>query len=125
MAVLLLLFNYSPSGHIITGDFNIIENELHKAVSHGPKFREPQCLNCTSSNMHMENLCYFSIEKNHSQFLIRSVKCVTQKSRFVASFSSFEIGLLYKLFLHHNFLFIYHFHFSFFQLQSKLMYYDK
>ena len=39
-------FNYSPSGHVITGDLNIIENELLRSVvSHGPKFREPQRLN--------------------------------------------------------------------------------
>ena len=39
-------FNYSPSGHVITGDLNIIENEsLRNVISHGPKFREPQRLN--------------------------------------------------------------------------------
>ena len=41
-----LLFIYSPSGHVITCDLNIIENELlRKEVYHGPTFREPRCLN--------------------------------------------------------------------------------
>jgi hypothetical protein len=30
-------FQYNPSGHVITGDLNII---LRKVISHGPKFRE-------------------------------------------------------------------------------------
>ena len=35
-------FQYNPSGHVITGDLNII---LRKVISHGPKFREPQHIN--------------------------------------------------------------------------------
>ena len=36
-------FQYNPSGHVITGDLNIIQHEsLRKVISHGPKFREPQ-----------------------------------------------------------------------------------
>ena len=39
-------FQYNPSGHVITGDLNIIQHEsLRKVVSHGPKFREPQHIN--------------------------------------------------------------------------------
>ena len=37
---------YNPSGHVITGDLNIIQHEnLRKVISHGPKFREPQYIN--------------------------------------------------------------------------------
>ena len=37
---------YSPSGHVITGDLGIIQNEfLCKKVSHGSKFQKPQQLN--------------------------------------------------------------------------------
>jgi hypothetical protein len=36
----------NPSGHVITGDLNIIQHEnLRKVISHGPKFREPQHIN--------------------------------------------------------------------------------
>ena len=36
-----------PSGHVITGDLNIIQHEsLRKVISNGPKFREPQHINC-------------------------------------------------------------------------------
>jgi hypothetical protein len=39
-------FQYNPSGHVITGDLNIIRHEsLRKVISHGPKFREPQHIN--------------------------------------------------------------------------------
>ena len=39
-------FQYNPSGHVITGDLNIIQHEsLRKVISHGPKFREPQHIN--------------------------------------------------------------------------------
>jgi uncharacterized protein (DUF779 family) len=39
-------FQYIPSGHVITGDLNIIQHEnLRKVISHGPKFREPQYIN--------------------------------------------------------------------------------
>ena len=39
-------FQYNPSGHVITGDLNIIQHEsLRKLISHGPKFREPQHIN--------------------------------------------------------------------------------
>jgi hypothetical protein len=35
-------FNYSPAGHIITGDVNIVENEdLRSLILKGPAFREP------------------------------------------------------------------------------------
>jgi hypothetical protein len=35
-------FQYNPSGHVLTGDLNIIQHEsLRKVISHGPKFREP------------------------------------------------------------------------------------
>ena len=41
-----MLLSYSPSGHVITGDLNIIENELlRKVVSHSQKLREPQHIN--------------------------------------------------------------------------------
>jgi hypothetical protein len=37
-----LCFIY-PSGHVITGDLNIIQHEsIRKVISHGPKFKEPQ-----------------------------------------------------------------------------------
>jgi hypothetical protein len=37
---------FYPSGHVITGDLNIIQHEsLRKVISHGPKFREPQHIN--------------------------------------------------------------------------------
>ena len=39
-------FLYAPSGHIVTGDLNIIDHEnLRNVISHGPKFREPQRIN--------------------------------------------------------------------------------
>ena len=39
-------FNYSPAGHVITGDVNIVENEdLRSLISKGPKFREPRSFN--------------------------------------------------------------------------------
>ena len=39
-------FQYNPSGHVITGDLNIIQHEsLRKVTSHGPKFRETQHIN--------------------------------------------------------------------------------
>ena len=39
-------FQYNPSGHVITGDLNIIPHEsLRKVISHGPKLREPQHIN--------------------------------------------------------------------------------
>jgi hypothetical protein len=45
LEVLLFMPN-SPSGHVITGDLNIIKHEsLRKMISHGPKFREPQHIN--------------------------------------------------------------------------------
>jgi hypothetical protein len=38
-------FNYSPAGHIITGDVDIVENEVLKSlIRKGPKFREPRSL---------------------------------------------------------------------------------
>jgi hypothetical protein len=38
--------NGNPSGHVITGDLNIIQHEsLRKVISHGPNFREPQHIN--------------------------------------------------------------------------------
>jgi 2-phospho-L-lactate guanylyltransferase (CobY/MobA/RfbA family) len=34
-------FQYNPSGHVITGDLNIIQHEsLRKVISHGTKFRD-------------------------------------------------------------------------------------
>ena len=39
-------FQCNPSGLVITGDLNIIQDEsLRKVISHGPKFREPQHIN--------------------------------------------------------------------------------
>jgi len=39
-------FNYSHSGHVITGDLNIVENEsLRNILAKGPKYREPQPIN--------------------------------------------------------------------------------
>ena len=39
-------FQYNPSGHVITGDLNIIQHEsLRKVISHGPKFTEHQHIN--------------------------------------------------------------------------------
>ena len=39
-------FLYRPSGHVITGDLNIIQHDtLRKVMSHGPNFREPQYIN--------------------------------------------------------------------------------
>jgi hypothetical protein len=36
-------FNYSPAGHIITGDVNIVQNEdLRSLILKDPKFREPR-----------------------------------------------------------------------------------
>ena len=36
-------FIYSPAGHIITGDLNIIQNQqLRDFISKGPKYREPR-----------------------------------------------------------------------------------
>ena len=35
-------FLYSPAGHIVTGDLNIIQNkQLRDLISKGPKYREP------------------------------------------------------------------------------------
>jgi hypothetical protein len=35
------LYEYNPSGHVITGDLNIIQHEsLRKVISHGSKFTE-------------------------------------------------------------------------------------
>ena len=40
------LFNYNTSGHVITGDLNIIENELLcKVVFENPNIIQLQCLN--------------------------------------------------------------------------------
>jgi hypothetical protein len=37
------LLNYTPAGHIITGDVNIVQNEdLRSLILKGPKFREPR-----------------------------------------------------------------------------------
>ena len=43
-------FNYSPAGHIITGDVNIVQNEdLRSLILKGPKFREPRSfISCLS-----------------------------------------------------------------------------
>jgi glutaredoxin-related protein len=39
-------FQYNLSGHVNTGDLNIIQHKnLRKVISHGPKFREPQHIN--------------------------------------------------------------------------------
>ena len=39
-------FKYSPAGHIITGDVDIVENEdLKSIILKGPKFREPRSFN--------------------------------------------------------------------------------
>ena len=38
-------FLYSPAGHIITGDLNIIQNQqLRDLIPKGPKYREPHSL---------------------------------------------------------------------------------
>ena len=38
-------FLYSPAGHIITGDLNIIQNQqLRDLISKGPKYREPRVI---------------------------------------------------------------------------------
>ena len=39
-------FNYSPIGHVITGDISIVDNtKLRDILTKGPKFREPQPIN--------------------------------------------------------------------------------
>ena len=39
-------FNYSPAGHIISGDVDVVENEdLKSLIRKGPKFREPRSFN--------------------------------------------------------------------------------
>jgi hypothetical protein len=39
-------FKYSPAGHIITGDVDIVENEVLKSlIRKSPKFREPWSFN--------------------------------------------------------------------------------
>ena len=39
-------FKYSPSGHVITGDLNIVENDqLRDVLAKGPKYREPRAIN--------------------------------------------------------------------------------
>ena len=39
-------FRYSPAGHVITGDLNIVANEkLRNILAKGPKYREPQPIN--------------------------------------------------------------------------------
>ena len=39
-------FKYGPSGHVVTGDLTIIENEsLRNILSKGPKYREPRSIN--------------------------------------------------------------------------------
>ena len=39
-------FKYGPSGHIITGDLNIVQNKsLRDVLSKGPKYREPRSIN--------------------------------------------------------------------------------
>jgi hypothetical protein len=39
-------FNYSPAGHIITGDVDTVENEdLKSLIRKSPKFREPRSFN--------------------------------------------------------------------------------
>ena len=36
-------FLYSPAGHVVTGDFNIVENvQLKGILAKGPKYREPK-----------------------------------------------------------------------------------
>jgi hypothetical protein len=39
-------FTYSPTGHVIARDLNIIDNEnLRKVLAKDPKYREPQSKN--------------------------------------------------------------------------------
>ena len=39
-------YKYSPSGHVITGDLNIVDNlSLRSIFAKGPKYREPQSIN--------------------------------------------------------------------------------
>jgi hypothetical protein len=39
-------FNYSPAGHVVIDDVNIVENEdLKSIIRKGPKFREPWSFN--------------------------------------------------------------------------------
>ena len=38
-------FKYGPSGHIVTGDLTIIENESRHFLSKGPKYRGPWSIN--------------------------------------------------------------------------------
>ena len=39
-------FKYSPAGHVITGDLNIIDNKpLRDVLAKGPKYREPRPIN--------------------------------------------------------------------------------
>lgn len=39
-------FNYNPAGHVITGVFNIVENEdLRTLILKGPVFRKPRSFN--------------------------------------------------------------------------------
>ena len=43
MTALRLFFNYSPVGHVITGDLHIIRDDsLRRLLSKGPKYREAQ-----------------------------------------------------------------------------------
>jgi hypothetical protein len=76
-----------PSGHVITGDLNIIQHEsLRKVISHGPKFRESQHINWKQAIGDNGNRLIFEIWWNffYDLFSIKNVDDVNSIDSFVS-----------------------------------------
>ena len=90
-------FQYNPSGHVITGDLNIIQHEsLRKVISHGPKFREPQHINWK----HNFKIIMDAVEDYARRWIKREVDQdpeLESLSDWVRTIRSLVLGRIHKL----------------------------
>ena len=88
------VFNYSPLGHVITGDLNIIKcDNLRKIVSHGPKFREPKHINWG----HNFKIIMDSVEDYAKKWAKREKAEEDSLSEWIKSIRSLILGRIHKL----------------------------
>ena len=78
-------FIYNPTGHVITGDFNIIKNtSLRDVFAKGPKYREPKSINWK----HNSNILMDSVEDYDKQWTQREKEDLDTLSEWVKSVRS-------------------------------------
>ena len=76
-------FCYSPSGNILTGNFDIIDKRIRHLFSKGPKYRMPSVINCDACRAQIaQSIEEFSVkwcrrEDADSNALSAWKKCIT------------------------------------------------